>query len=224
MRRKLIPLLIAGLFLASCGMNDAEEFERGERAEQAGNPAAAYWHWRALAERGHAGAQYRIGWMYANAQGLAMDEAGAMRWWRKAAEQGHADASFALAMAYYHGQGVEKDTRVAVHWLAESLRLGVEDAGPILLSMAGTGVDRAETLVRELLKGEGWRAWGGVYRVKADKANVRSGRGTEHELITQLAVGSEVLALHFEEGWVRIGIPGSGVLAWMYRPLLEAVE
>ena len=48
--------------------------------------------WRPLAESGHAAAQYSIGWMYANGEGLSLDEAEALRWWHPAAEQGHADA------------------------------------------------------------------------------------------------------------------------------------
>ena len=221
MLRDLLLIIVVGLTSASCGVNDAQEFELGERAEQAGNHAEAYWHWRALAERGHAGAQYRIGWMYANAHGLVLDEPEAMQWWRQAAEQGHADASFALAMAYYRGEGVKRDPRSAVHWLTKSLRLGVEDAGPMLLSMAGKGVERAENLVRQQLRGERWRDWGGVRRVKADRANLRAGPGTDHELVAKLPKGSELLVLHDEDGWVRVGIPGSGELAWIYGPLLE---
>ncbi len=224
MLRDLLLFAVVGMTAVSCGMNDAEEFERGERAEQAGNHAEAYWHWRALAGRGHAGAQYRIGWMYANAHGLVLDEPKAMQWWRQAAEQGHADASFALAMAYYRGEGVKRDPRAAVQWLTQSLRLGVEDAGPMLLSMAGKGVDRAESLVQQQLRGSHWRDWGGVRRVKADLANLRSGRSTEHELVAKLPKDSEVLALHHEDGWVRVGIPGSGELAWIYEALLAPVS
>jgi TPR repeat protein len=221
MRRKLLLYTLLCLALASCSQNDPQQFELGERAEQAGNYAEAYWHWRDMAERGHAGAQYRIGWMYANANGLALDEATAARWWRRAAEQGHGDASFALAMAYYRGEGVAKDASAAVRWLLESLRLGVEDAGPMLLSLAGSGVAEVEVRVRQQLQGGAWRAWGGVRRVKKDRSNVRSGPGTEHELVATLPKGAEILALHEQGGWVRIGIPVSGELGWIYEPLLE---
>jgi hypothetical protein len=228
----LLVLLVA-LAVASCDGNappevdpekDARLFEQGELAQQAGNHAEAYWHWRTLADRGHADAQYRIGWMYANGHGLVLDVPTALQWWRKAAEQKHADATFALAMVYFRGEGVKRDPAAAVKWLTRSRLLGGEDAAPMLLSMAGVGHDRAEREVKALLKGKHWRDWGGVWRVKADRANVRAGPAIDRELVTSLEQGAEVIALHFEDDWVRVGIPGSGELAWIYRPLLEQAE
>jgi len=52
---------------------------------------AARWY-RKAAEQGDAGAQYNLGVMYKNGQGVKQDHAEAVRWLRKAAEQGHANA------------------------------------------------------------------------------------------------------------------------------------
>ena len=45
---------------------------------------------RKAAKQGPADAQYNLGGMYANGQGVNLDHAEAVRWYRKAAEQGHA--------------------------------------------------------------------------------------------------------------------------------------
>jgi uncharacterized protein len=45
-----------------------------------------------LAEKGYAGAQYSLGWMYFNGQGVPKDYDEALRWYREAADQGHAGA------------------------------------------------------------------------------------------------------------------------------------
>ena len=48
--------------------------------------------WRPLAEQGHAKAQYFLGLMHANGQGVTRDYKEAVRWYRKAAKQGNASA------------------------------------------------------------------------------------------------------------------------------------
>ena len=67
-------------------------FDEGVAAYQRGDYAAALSGWRPLGEQGHAEAQFKLGVMYANGQGVAPDIAEARKWWRKAAEQGHAGA------------------------------------------------------------------------------------------------------------------------------------
>ena len=47
-----------------------------------------------------AGAQFNLGVMYANGEGVLKDEAEAVRWYRLAAEQGHAAAQFNLGNSY----------------------------------------------------------------------------------------------------------------------------
>ena len=44
------------------------------------------------AERGDAGAQYTLGWMYCNGRGVKQDDSLAVDWYRKAAEQGDASS------------------------------------------------------------------------------------------------------------------------------------
>lgn len=57
-----------------------------------GDFATALSEWTALAEQGDADAQYNIGVMYANGQGVTQDNVYAHMWWNIAASQGDEDA------------------------------------------------------------------------------------------------------------------------------------
>ena len=69
-----------------------------------------------LAEQGDAKAQFALGTMYRDGQGVAQDYAEALRWWRKAAELGVVDAQFALANMYAGGLGIAQDNILAHMW------------------------------------------------------------------------------------------------------------
>ena len=63
---------------------------------------------RQKAEAGDATAQYSLGLMYYNGEGVPKDSAEAVKWYRKAADQGYADAQFNLGLNYANGEGVPK--------------------------------------------------------------------------------------------------------------------
>jgi uncharacterized protein len=58
--------------------------------------ATAFQVYRFLADQGLAVAQFNLGLMYANGQGVSKDETEAMRWYRLAADQGRSDAQYQL--------------------------------------------------------------------------------------------------------------------------------
>ena len=68
------------------------------------------------AESGDAKAQYRLGLMYYNGDGVPQDYAEAVKWSRLAADQGLAAAQFNLAVMYEIGQSVPQDYAEAVKW------------------------------------------------------------------------------------------------------------
>ena len=55
------------------------------------------------AEHGDADAQYNLGLMYYNGQGIDQDYREAVKWYQKAAEQGNADAQNNLGLMYNKG-------------------------------------------------------------------------------------------------------------------------
>ena len=58
------------------------------------------------ADQGHAKAQYNLGLMYYEGQGVAQDYSAAMKWFRMAADQENAKAQYSLGLMYHQGQGV----------------------------------------------------------------------------------------------------------------------
>ena len=74
-------------------------------------------------------AQYHLGVMYANGEGVPEDDAEAVKWFRMAAEQGYADAQFILGLKYSTGEGVPEDDAEAVKWYRRAARAaGTESA------------------------------------------------------------------------------------------------
>ena len=62
-----------------------------------------------VAKQGNAKAQFNLGLMYYNGQGVRQDYVQIVKWFRKAAEQGFAQAQFNLGVMYDNGQGVRQD-------------------------------------------------------------------------------------------------------------------
>ncbi|HRX69779.1 MAG TPA: transglycosylase SLT domain-containing protein [Candidatus Competibacteraceae bacterium] len=73
----------------------ATRYEHGEGVPQ--NYERAMQLYCAAARRGHVQAQYQLGWMYANARGVARNDAQAAAWFRLAAAKGDAPAKRMLA-------------------------------------------------------------------------------------------------------------------------------
>ena len=80
------------------------------------------------AEQGVAEAQFNLGWMYANGQGVRQDYAQAVQWYRRAAEQGHAQAQVLLGVMYENGQGVRQDYAQAAQWYRRAKEQGAAEA------------------------------------------------------------------------------------------------
>ena len=71
---------------------------------------------RKLAEQGDAQAQFALGTMYRDGQGVEKDLAETIKWWKMAAELGSIDAQFALGNIYSGGFGVERDYVQSYMW------------------------------------------------------------------------------------------------------------
>ena len=80
------------------------------------------------AEQGSDVAQFALGDMYYNGEGVAKDLAAAARWYRKAADQGNDSAQFALGDMYYYGEGVANDLVAAARWYRKAADQGNDSA------------------------------------------------------------------------------------------------
>jgi len=92
------------------------EIDAGLAAHHRGDYETALKEWHPLAEQGYASAQYNLGLMYGNGQGVPQDYKEAVKWWRLAADQDHAAAQYSLGLMYGNGQGVPQDYKEALKW------------------------------------------------------------------------------------------------------------
>ena len=84
----------------------------------------AFEHFSEYAKMGNATAQYYLGKMYYNGEGVSKDYAIAVEWYRKSAEQGNADAQCSLGYMYTFSKGVSSDYTKAVEWFRKSAEQG----------------------------------------------------------------------------------------------------
>jgi len=98
---------------------DAQKiYQEGVDAYQSGKFTVAADKFRVLAEQGDASAQFNLGSLYRQGQGVPQDDKLAVAWWTKAAEQGHTDAQDNLGLRYAKGEGVEQDMVQAYKWFS----------------------------------------------------------------------------------------------------------
>ena len=113
---------------------------------------AVSWY-RIAADQGDADAQYNLGTMYRDGEGVPRDYAEALKWFRKAAVQGDARAQASLGIMYTIGSGVPQDYVLALMW--SNLAASQENEGAISLrelvasKMTPEQITEAEILARE---------------------------------------------------------------------------
>jgi TPR repeat protein len=107
---------------------------------------------RRKAHEGDAEAQYILGLMYANGEGVPRDDAEAVKWCRLAAEQGLATAQFNLGKRYYSGDGVPKDDAEAAKWC----RLAAEQGDAMAQYILGFAYDKGEGVPKDDAEAVKW--------------------------------------------------------------------
>ena len=116
---------------------------------------------QAQVEQGDAAAQFNLGMMHYNGEGVPQDSVEAAAWFRRAAEQGHANAQVFLGLMYANGEGVPQDSVEAVAWYRKAAEQGHANAqsnlGWMYANGAGVPQDDAEAV-----------AW---YRKAAEQSN-----------------------------------------------------
>ena len=79
---------------------------------------------RKAADEGNPVAQYNLGDIYDNGQGVPKDSAAAFKWFHKAADQGHIEAQAILGRMYIRGEGVAKAPAEAAKWSRKAAEQG----------------------------------------------------------------------------------------------------
>ena len=86
-------------------------------------------------QQDNADAQYNLGLMYYNGQGVKMDYKKAFYWFKKSAEQGNAQAQILLGEIYQTGYGgTPQDEKKALYWFKKS----AENGNPQGMAQYGT--------------------------------------------------------------------------------------
>ena len=91
------------------------------------------------AKRGDREAQYNLGTLFYNGDGVAKNYKIAAEWYQQATYQGHAKAAYALGMMYLHGVGVNQDGKRAVELFYISSKNGFSEAKAALEQMKNEG-------------------------------------------------------------------------------------
>lgn len=144
-------LLAALLLLAVPALVVADPIDDAMRALQAGRHAQAAQLLTPLATSGNALAQYRLGTLYYQGQGVPEDEKQAIYWWKQAAAQGYTEAMFQLGSAFLFGSQTAKfvpdPDREAAMWYFQAASAGHAEAQYHLglLFLAGKGVIDSRT-------------------------------------------------------------------------------
>jgi len=211
-------LLLLCLLTTACSADTEVDLARAEAYAIDGDFAPAWCIWEPLAEAGNVTAQFNLGWLYRNGNGVAVNEERARQLWEQAARSGHAEAQMALAMLYGQRGGAVEDQVQAVNWYREAAAQGIEDALLVLLEYADRGNEAAASAVDALLREE--RA-GKLVTVTVDKANVRERPATSARVLATLPQGARVRQLAVTGDWRRVWVPDSNTAGWMFHTLFE---
>ena len=84
--------LTIAVLLGSAGVSESADFQKGYAAYESGDYVTAVREWTTLAEQGDANAQYNLGAMYGNGQGVPQDYVRAHMWFNIAALSGNKNA------------------------------------------------------------------------------------------------------------------------------------
>jgi TPR repeat protein len=148
----LLTLLISiSVAITACERKSGDavqrEVEDASAAYERGDYATAYRLIKPLAEQGYVKAQFNLGIMYHNGEGVPQDYTEAMKWYRRAAEKGLADAHYNLGVMYNNGEGVLQDYTEAKKWFRKAAEQGYAKAQYNIGSMyhKGEGVPQDYT-------------------------------------------------------------------------------
>ena len=106
------------------------------------------------AENGNPSAQFSVGQLYANGEGVEANLDKALEWYEKSCEQEYAPAYFPCAMIHFSGQAAGSSKERGIHWLEKASDAGIYEAQTTLAVayIEGEGVDKSVEKGIELLE------------------------------------------------------------------------
>ncbi len=110
--------------LAFCLLMPACEGRRADKAYQHSDYEKTVKELRYLANEGDPRAQYDLGVLYDQGQGVPKNSIEARAWYTLAAEQGEPRAQYNLGLMYANGEGVPQNYVEAYYWISLSAAQG----------------------------------------------------------------------------------------------------
>ncbi|HTD06148.1 tetratricopeptide repeat protein [Undibacterium sp.] len=157
-------LLCSLLLLASSAVAWADDFLDGVDSYEKKDYASALKLFKKAAKKGNSDAQFNLGLMYVNGEGVKRDYDQALRWYEQSAVQGNARAQLNYGRMFAKGLGVSQDYDQARAWYRKSAAQGYPDAEYTLGIMYFTGIGA----VQNFAQAESW------FRKAALKGNASS--------------------------------------------------
>ncbi len=150
MRRLLLIILLCVSQVAWAG-----DFEDGVAAFNRQDYNTALERFRSAAQRGSASAQFNLGSMYDNGQGVVQNYKEAVRWYTLAAQQGHEKAQQNLGVMFGSGRGVLQDYIRAYMWFNIAALSGdrnsVKGRDVVAGAMTPQQIEQAQRMARECI-------------------------------------------------------------------------
>lgn len=122
--KALLFLFFCSILITSFPASSAD-FEKGHSAGKRGDYKSALREFVPLAAEGHPEAQFHLGSMYEQGQGVTQNIQVAAKWFEQSAGQGYAQAQHNIGNMYLSGTGVEQNYRIAVKWFTLAANQGV---------------------------------------------------------------------------------------------------
>lgn len=142
--KRFFKFLFFALFVFSNTPVLADDFSDGVALYEQEDYVAAAAAFKKAADKGKVEAQFNLGLMYLNGEGVAQDYVQARSLFEQAAQQDNVRAQVNLARMYAKGKGVVPNYGKAVYWFKKAAALGYADAQYSLgvLYVTGNGVPR----------------------------------------------------------------------------------
>jgi TPR repeat protein len=149
--RKILPKISLCLLAMSFAMQaNAESLADAKAAIGKGDFAKAAEIYQQAAQEGDVKAEYNLGLMYLNGDGVKQDNAEALKWFTASANGGFAEAQYRLGVIYFRDDIVPIDYAEAIKWYRAAASQGHVkselDMGVIYYSGAVVDQDYAEAI------------------------------------------------------------------------------
>jgi TPR repeat protein len=134
---KKIILLLTLITTINFASNPFESMRNNTQLTQA-QTSQKVMYAKSAAAQGNSRAQFDLGLMYAQGNGVVKNERLAFNYFHKAARNKHVEAKFYMGLSFAQGRGVKKQTQLARYWFKLAAKAGHSKAMAHLASIEKT--------------------------------------------------------------------------------------